>query len=157
MTTPYEPGVELYPGDSAPDFALPSNSAKTVLMESFRGKRNVVLYVYVANSGATDLQDLCALSNNLSRFAECETEVLAVSMDSVESNAEFAKINRIGVTLLSDADGTVCRLYGALREGRRFPDRILFVVDKTGIIDYVKTGPLYIDEVLKAVDSIKVI
>jgi len=157
MTTPYEKVVELYAGDSAPDFALLSNLAKNILMETFRGKRNVVLAFYVSDFGSADTQDLCALSDNLDKFTACDTEVLAVSMDSVESHVEFAKKHGIKIPLLSDVDGTVSRLYGALRGDRRFADRILFIVDKTGIIDSVKTGPVVVDDVLKAVSSIPVV
>jgi peroxiredoxin len=75
---------------------------------------------------------------DLSRFEEHETQVLGISVDSVPSNAAWAKsLGGISYDLLSDFEpkGEVARMFGAYRpEG--YAERALFVIDKEGKIVY---------------------
>jgi peroxiredoxin len=72
----------------------------------------------------------------LSRFEGYDTQVLGISIDSVPSNAAWAKsLGGISYDLLSDFEqkGEVARKYGAYRsEG--YSERALYVVDKEGKI-----------------------
>jgi thioredoxin-dependent peroxiredoxin len=149
MTTPYEEAVELDIGDDAPDFSLPANSGKQIALKDLRGQRNVVLAFYIQDGGPADVEELCSFSDNLAKFTACNTEVLAISMNNLAQHQEFADRYGIKVSLLSDPEGSVCRQYGAMRSGN--PERILFVVSKTGTIEYVKPGEPDVDQVLKAV------
>ena len=73
---------------------------------------------------------------DLSRFEEHDTQVLGISVDSVPSNAAWAKsLGGISYDLLSDFEpkGEVARKFGAYRpEG--YAERALFVIDKEGKI-----------------------
>jgi peroxiredoxin len=73
---------------------------------------------------------------DLSRFEGYDTQVLGISIDSVPSNAAWAKsLGGISYDLLSDFEpkGEVARKYGAYRsEG--YSERALYVVDKEGKI-----------------------
>lgn len=75
---------------------------------------------------------------DLSRFEEHETQVLGISVDSVPSNAAWAKsLGGISYDLLSDFEpkGAVAKSFGAYRsEG--YAERALFVIDKEGKIVY---------------------
>jgi peroxiredoxin len=76
---------------------------------------------------------------DLQRFEEQDTHVMGISIDSVPSNAAWAKsLGGISYDLLSDFEpkGEVAKKYGVLRpEG--YSERALFVVDKNGKIAYV--------------------
>jgi len=75
---------------------------------------------------------------DLSRFEEYDTQVLGISVDSVPSNAAWAKsLGGISYDLLSDFEpkGEVAKSFGAYRsEG--YAERGLFIIDKEGRIVY---------------------
>jgi len=75
---------------------------------------------------------------DLGRFERLETQVLGVSIDSVPSNAAWAKsLGGLSYDLLSDFEpkGEVAKLFGVYRaEG--YSERALFLVDKSGRIVY---------------------
>jgi len=74
-----------------------------------------------------------------SRFDGVQTQVLGLSVDSVDSLKAWAEsLGEITYPLLSDfwPHGRVARLYGVLRSDGR-SERALFIVDKSGIIRYV--------------------
>src|SRR5213079_3188086 len=79
-----------------------------------------------------------AYEADLERFAGYDAQVLGISVDSVPSNAAWAKsLGGLTYDLLSDFEpkGEVARLYGAYRpEG--FSERALFIVDKEGKLAY---------------------
>lgn len=79
-----------------------------------------------------------AYEADLERFGQYDAQVLGISVDSVPSNAAWAKsLGGLTYDLLSDFEpkGEVARRYGAYRpEG--FSERALFIVDKDGHIAY---------------------
>jgi peroxiredoxin Q/BCP len=64
--------------------------------------------------------------------------VLGVSRDSLSSHQQFAEKLDLPFPLLSDPEGTVCELYGVLRERttggktRLALERSTFLIDETG-------------------------
>lgn len=66
--------------------------------------------------------------------------MLGISVNSVPSNAAFAK--KIGVTfpLLSDFHRKVSKEYGVLNVKQGFANRTTFVINKQGIILHVDHG-----------------
>ncbi len=71
--------------------------------------------------------------------------MLGISIDSPFANAKFAQ--EIGVTfpLLSDMTRKVTKLYGILNDEYQFANRTTFVVDKQGVIQYIKEGREAVD------------
>jgi alkyl hydroperoxide reductase subunit AhpC len=41
---------------------------------------------------------------------------------------------------LADKDGTVGRSYGVIAEGKKNASRVLFVIDKNGVIQHIQEG-----------------
>lgn len=78
--------------------------------------------------------------SDIDYFEEEDTQILAVSVDSVPAQKKFAE--ELGVTfpLLSDFQREVSRLYGVLNEERGFAQRTTFVIDKEGIIRRIDAG-----------------
>jgi peroxiredoxin Q/BCP len=58
--------------------------------------------------------------------------VLGVSSDSIETHIKFAEEYGITFPLISDEDKSVRKLYGK--------GRITFLIDKSGIIQYIQEG-----------------
>ena len=80
-----------------------------------------------------------AYEADLERFKGYDAQVLGISVDSVPSNAAWAKsLGGLSYDLLSDfhPKGEVAKAYGAWRENDGISERALFIVDKEGKIAY---------------------
>jgi len=79
------------------------------------GKGPVVLFFYPAANTTGCTREACHFRDLASDFAAVGATLVGVSMDEVARQHDFAKVNRFDFTLLSDADGTVARLYRVKR------------------------------------------
>lgn len=78
-------------GDKAPDFELKDNHGATVKLSDFRGAKNVVLLFYPFAFTGVCTGELCALRDNLPQFSDRDTQLLAVSNDSIHTLRVFAE------------------------------------------------------------------
>jgi peroxiredoxin Q/BCP len=137
MTTPTA-GPRL--GEPAPDFDLPAHPAGRVRLADYRGKSNVILAFYPKDDTPGCTREMCAFSADLDQFAELGTVVFGVSFDDAASHANFAAKHNISIPLLADVGGKVSAAYGAARLGADYADRVLFLIDKQGIVRHVHHG-----------------
>ena len=137
MTTPAA-GPRL--GEPAPDFDLPAHPAGRVRLADYRGKSNVILAFYPKDDTPGCTREMCAFSADLDQFAGLGTVVLGVSFDDTTSHADFTEKYKLAIPLLADAGGKVAAAYGAARPGADYADRMLFVIDKQGIVRHVHHG-----------------
>ena len=87
---------------------------------------------------------MAAFEAESAKFASLDTQVLGISVDSVPTKTAWAESLGLKSTLLlSDfwPHGEVAVRYGVLRE-EGFAERAVFLVDKKGVIRYVKVHPL---------------
>src|SRR5919112_3644453 len=80
-----------------------------------------------------------AYEADLESFKGYDAQVLGISVDSVPSNAAWAKsLGGLSYDLLSDFEpkGEVARAYGAYRAADGISERALFIVDKEGKLAY---------------------
>ena len=80
-----------------------------------------------------------AYEADLERFKGYDAQVLGISVDSVPSNAAWAKsLGGLSYDLLSDFEpkGEVARAFGAYRAADGISERAIFIVDKEGRIAY---------------------
>ncbi len=110
-------------GDKAPDFELKDNHGRTVKLSDFHGEKNVVLLFYPFAFTGVCTGELCELRDNLPKFADRDTQLLAVSNDSVHTLRVFAEQEGLEYPLLSDfwPHGEVSRAYGVLDEDKAAP------------------------------------
>lgn len=120
-------------GSLAPDFTLPSTGGADVTLSSLRGKKVLLAFFPLAFTG-TCTAELCAFTEDFGRFADAETVVLPISVDSVPTLKEFKAKEKISVDLLSDFKRAVSRKYGTLLEERFFSNRAYIVIDREGIV-----------------------
>jgi peroxiredoxin len=120
-------------GAPAPDFTLPSTSGQSVTLSALRGK-NVLLAFFPLAFTSTCTAEMCAFSEDYSRFQGKNTVVLPISVDSVPTLKEFKAKERMAVDLLSDFKREVTRKYGTLLDEQFFSKRAYVLIDATGTV-----------------------
>jgi len=123
-------------GGPAPDFTLRDQFGQDVTLSSYRGtKAFAVLFFPNAFSGVCT-GELAAVRDRLDQFLTFDTEVLAISCDSVYSLRAYADREGLNFPLLSDfwPHGEVTRAYGVLDERKGSPLRSSYVVDQEGTL-----------------------
>ncbi|GGW39071.1 peroxiredoxin [Streptomyces lucensis JCM 4490] len=147
-------------GDKAPDFELKDNHGRTVKLSDFHGEKNVVLLFYPFAFTGVCTGELCELRDNLPKFADRDTQLLAVSNDSVHTLRVFAEQEGLEYPLLSDfwPHGEVSRAYGVLDEDKGCAVRGTFVIDKEGVVRWTVVNGLPdardLNEYVKALDTL---
>ncbi|MFI8964978.1 peroxiredoxin [Streptomyces sp. NPDC053493] len=123
-------------GAEAPDFELKDNHGRAVRLSAFRGERNVVLFFYPFAFTGVCTGELRALRDRVDEFVNDDTQLLAVSNDSMHTLRVFGEQEDLDFPLLSDfwPHGEVSRAYGVLDEDKGCALRGTFVVDKTGTV-----------------------
>jgi peroxiredoxin len=129
-------------GSPAPDFTLPSTAGKPTTLSALRG-RNVLLAFFPLAFTSTCTQELCEMRDDWDQFADADTVVLPISVDSTPTLNEFKGKYSMKSDLLSDFKRDVARAYGVLLEDRFYSTRAYFLIDKAGIIrwEHVEATP----------------
>jgi peroxiredoxin len=131
--------MALKPGDTAPDFTLPSTVGDKVTLSDYRGKKSVILLFY-----PLDFSPVCSVETK--QCAEMlptkdagDVEVLGISVDSLWSHKAFAAQQGISYPLLADFHprGAVAEKYGVYLPEKGISARTAFIVGKDGRIQDV--------------------
>lgn len=127
---------EIHVGVEAPDFELRDNNAQTHRLSSYRGQKNVVLVFYPFAFTGVCTGEMCAIRDDLDALQNDETQVFAISCDTVASLRVFAEQQGLTYPLLSDywPHGEVAKAYGVFNETLGAADRGTFVIDKSGVV-----------------------
>ena len=130
----------LQPGQHAPIFALPDADMQPVDLNSFLGKKHIVLYFYPRDNTPGCTLQATEFSDHEGEFGRCNCVILGVSRDDCLTHADFRDRHGLSIGLLSDPEGEVCRRYGVLQEKetdgvrKECLVRSTFVIDKKGVI-----------------------
>ncbi|GAA1736646.1 thioredoxin-dependent thiol peroxidase [Aeromicrobium alkaliterrae] len=133
--------TRLQPGDTAPDFTLPSDTGETVTLSSLRGT-SVIVYFYPAAMTPGCTKQACDFTESLDRLKAEGYEVVGISPDKPEKLAKFRENDGLTITLLSDPEKEVLTAWGAFGEKKLYGKvvqgviRSTFVVDPEGAISY---------------------
>ncbi len=132
----------LKSGDTAPSFALMTDSGATIRSSDLSGKR-YVLYFYPKDDTPGCTKEACSFRDNLPAFDRLNVPVFGLSADDDKAHAKFVKKYSLNFPLLSDPDHTLLEAYGAWVEksmyGRSYfgIQRSTFVIDASGKIEKV--------------------
>jgi len=121
-------------GRLVPDFTLPASGAASWQLRAARG-RALVLYFYPRDStpGCTlEGQDFQRLLPALRRAG---ASVCGISRDSVTAHDKFCAQYGFEFPLLSDPDGTVCKLFDVIRMKNMYGRKVLGIERSTFLID----------------------
>lgn len=130
----------LKSGEKAPLFRLPDADMEPIDLASAIGHQNVVLLFYPKDGTPCCTREVTDFSDHDSDFEAQECQLFGISRDDCLKHQEFRDREGIGIELLSDAEGTVCKQYGVWQarevDGhRKFGIvRSTFVIDRQGII-----------------------
>jgi thioredoxin-dependent peroxiredoxin len=130
MTSP----TRLEPGDTAPDFALPTDAGSTLSLKELRG-RKVVLYAYPAAMTPGCTTQACDFRDSLASLQAAGYQVVGISPDSPEKLAKFRDRDAITFPLVGDTDRTVLTAYGAYGEKQSYGRTVTGVIRSTFVID----------------------
>jgi peroxiredoxin Q/BCP len=142
-------------GETAPDFTLKSGAGKDWTLSENRGKI-VVLLFYPGDNTPVCTKQMCAVRDNWADYAATGALVVGISTDSEASHRDFAEKYNLPLTLLSDAEGTVSKLYGASSWIPGRSARAVIVIDKAGVTRHHQVQSLSLfrpkdDEILAAI------
>ena len=132
--------VRLESGAKAPEFSLPNQNEKAVTLASLAGKK-AIIYFYPAAATPGCTKEACDFEESLNVFTAAGYSVLGVSPDLPKKLAKFVKDQDLHFDLLSDADLSVHKTYGAfgLKKlyGREYEGvlRSTFVLDENGVVE----------------------
>lgn len=126
---------------AAPDFSLLDGEGQQWSLSAHRGKV-VVLLFYPGDETPICTRQLCSVRDRWEDYVATGAEVVGISSDSIESHKKFAAHHNLPLRLLSDADGTVSRLYGARSLIPGKVARSVFVIDATGVLRHSDIRPL---------------
>ncbi len=134
--------MSLSTGSKAPDFSLPDTEKNILTLSDFRGQNVLLLFFPLAFTGVCT-KELCATRDDIGRYQDLNTQVLAISVDSPFALGKFKQEQNLNFPLLSDFNKEVARAYGALYEEfvlglRGVAKRSAFIVDKDGTIQYAE-------------------
>ena len=97
----------------APEFELQDQTGKSHFLADYQGQW-VVLYFYPKDDTPGCTTEACAFRDEYRVLSALNTQILGVSMDSIESHADFSEKYSLPFPLLADIDGHVANQYGAL-------------------------------------------
>lgn len=132
-------------GQQAPDFELPDDQGvKTSLRGTLKDAPVVIVFYYGYHCNHC-VGQLFGLNEDIRRFTELGTQVVAISADPVELTAKrFKEYGRFDFPVLSDPDNSVATAYGVFQpEADGKPEQKLhgtFVIDSDGTVLWCNTG-----------------
>jgi len=121
-------------GRRAPEFALPDQDGKPVKLSRLAG-RWVVLYFYPKDDTPGCTTEACEFTDGIRAFEGLDVVVLGCSADTPESHRKFIAKHGLKVALLSDADRSVMKTYGAWGEKTMYGRTSMGVIRSTVVID----------------------
>jgi len=124
---------QLSPGQTAPDFALPTADGSTVSLSDYRGRR-VIVYFFPAAMTPGCTKQACDFRDSLGSLQAAGYAVLGISPDAPAKLARFAERDALAFPLLSDPDHEVLLAWGAWGEKTRYGKKIVGVIRSTVVV-----------------------
>jgi peroxiredoxin Q/BCP len=151
--------MTLAVGDRAPEFTLPSSGGKSVtLSELTSSQKAVVVFFYPKDDTPGCTVEACSFRDSYDAFSDAGAAVVGISSDSVSSHDRFASKHKLPMTLLSDEDGKVRKLFGVKSTLGIMPGRATFVLDAKGVVRHVFVSQLragkHVEEALAVVQKL---
>lgn len=140
----------------APDFAMRDQEGNRVLLRDYRDKQPVLLVFYPGDDTPGCIKQLCAIRDDWEAFRGANVAVFGINNGSAESHLHFWGKHGLKTPLLVDENNKVSRLFGATQNlfKSKVIKRSVVLIDKDGIIRYIKRGLPPDSEILKTVKEL---
>lgn len=115
-----------------PIFELSLNKGKTINLWDFKQLKNLLIIFHHGSQCSICRNKLRKIAKVYSELRKLETEVLAVSTESLEKVKEQAKKDALPFHMLSDTSGKATALYTYIDEARNGPFPSIFIADRYG-------------------------
>lgn len=151
-------------GAKAPDFKLPNSlGGETSLSDLTKTGKTTVLYFYpgaFTNGCSLEARNF---QSDIEKYKKLDAQIVGVSVDPVEKNAQFCATEDLEFFMLSDYEGKVSKLYGSalsIPGFGSFSNRQTYIIDKDGNLRWVFTDveshvPRHSAEVLEKLQELK--
>lgn len=130
-------------GKKAPDFNLMNSKGDLINLASLtKTGKWTVLYFYPGafTSGCT--LEARGFQRDIEKYRALNTQIVGVSVDSVEKNAQFCNSEGLDFFMLSDVGGVVSKDYGSslsIPGFGTFSNRQTYIIDPSGNTEYIFT------------------
>ena len=153
-------------GAKAPEFNLPNSRGEgtTSLKSLTKNGKWTVLYFYPGafTSGCT--LEARGFQRDIDNYRKLNAQIVGVSVDPVEKNAQFCSSEGLDFYMLSDQGGTISKLYGSALSVPgfgTFSNRQTYLIDPAGQLRWVFTDveshiPRHSAEVLEKLSELVV-
>ena len=126
--------MELQIKEEAPLFSLPNQDNAEISLLNFRGSY-VVLYFYPKDKTPGCTTEACDFRDSMESLNALGAVVLGVSPDSTKSHQSFIGKESLNLTLLSDTNKEVLKMYGAFGVKKLYGKEYEGVIRSTFLID----------------------
>jgi len=140
-------------GDMAPDFSLKNERGEIIsLKQLLQSAEYVVLVFYPKDDSPGCTEQFCSL-RDLAPTIPDTVKIVGISGDALAQHIKFKEKYQLPFPLLSDADGSARKAYGAYSFWR-IPSRTTFIINKKGIITKKYQGMLSISDHIEVVKEL---
>lgn len=126
-------------GLEVPDFSVPATGGKEFRLSAQRGQA-CVLYFYPKDNTPGCTAEAGQFRDLHGQFAARGCAVFGISRDSMRSHEGFKAKLGLPFELLSDEDGSLCRLFGVIKTKKLYGrevqgiERSTFLIDAAGVV-----------------------
>lgn len=144
-----------------PDFSAPATGGEMTL-SGLRGKK-LVLYFYPKDNTPGCTTEGLQFRDLYPQFQKAGAEIVGVSRDSLRSHENFKAKLELPFPLISDADESLCSLFGVIKMKKMYGkevrgiERSTFLIDAQGVLRREWRGvkvPGHVEETLEAVQAL---
>ena len=130
--------IEAKIGSLAPDFKLTATNGQSISLGNFRGKSNVIVFFIRETTCPQCRTHVAQLGKMYEQFKEAGTEVIVILGEGMDNAKDYANGIGLPFPILCDPDRAVYSLYELEKYFLLFQRTASLVVDKDGIVRYLK-------------------
>jgi thioredoxin-dependent peroxiredoxin len=131
--TAIKSGSALVEGAKAPAFHLPRDGGGSVSLADYAGKK-LVLFFYPRADTPGCTKEAIDFTRLKGAFADCGTEVLGISADTVKTQESFRNKHQLAIPLISDEQHEMLEAYGAWGEKSMYGRTFLGILRTTVLL-----------------------